>query len=69
MVEDRTDMCSKWKSNDGCRLDKDVKFSTIDEYNGVAYSAELFEFMMSACMDACQWASKSVRLGINITEH
>ena len=53
--EDRSEFCSKWKSNGGCSLDRHIEISKQDTLNGKANSRDLFGFMQLACPDTCGW--------------
>merc|ERR1712223_1084561 len=51
--QDQTKLCSKWKANDGCRLDTRIVISEKDPYNGLVDSKPLFDFMQTACPQTC----------------
>merc|ERR1712038_504761 len=56
-VEDKTELCSKWRRNEGCRLDKHFLISDLDDdpYNGNVYSRDMFDFMQRSCARTCGW--------------
>ena len=54
-VEDKTQLCERWKKNGACRLDTNFNLSS-----DTITSVEMFEFMMQACMDTCGWAGNKV---------
>ena len=56
-VEDKTELCSKWRRNEGCRLDKHFLISDVDDdpYNGNVYSRDMFDFMQKSCARTCGW--------------
>ena len=56
--EDRSKLCGKWKSKDGCRLDVDITISKLDPFNGKVLSANLFDFMQTACPQTCGWCGQ-----------
>ena len=51
--QDQTQLCSKWKANGGCDLDKHVEISLEDPWNGLVESKLLFDFMQTACPATC----------------
>jgi len=57
--EDKTDLCRKWKENQGCRLDVDIVLSELDPLNGIVESKTLFDFMQTSCPDTCGWCRDS----------
>ena len=59
-VEDKHDLCAKWKRNGGCDLDKNIIFDEEDPQNAVVKSHELFEFMQIACPATCEWTGDKV---------
>ena len=68
-VEDKHDLCAKWKRNGGCDLDKNIIFDEDDPQNAVVKSHELFEFMQITCPATCEWTGDKVggRNGYNFT--
>ena len=59
-VEDRHELCTVWKDNGGCDLDKNFIISEVDPYNGQVSSWEMFEFMSITCLKTCGWAESKV---------
>ena len=53
--EDKHNLCSKWKEEGGCRLDKEFILSEVDPWNSLVYSKQLFAFMATTCMATCGW--------------
>ena len=54
MVEDKTDLCSKWKKAGACRLD--THFPIDAGLNEIyADSKDMFDFMQKACPNTCGW--------------
>ena len=58
-VEDKTELCGRWKDNDGCALDHHFQISEADKGNGKIENRNFFDFMQITCMDSCGWAEKS----------
>ena len=58
-VEDKTELCGRWKDNDGCALDHHFQISEADKGNGKIENRNFFDFMQMTCMDSCGWAEKS----------
>jgi len=56
--EDKTNHCKRWKDNGGCRLDIHIEVSKEDPYNGKVESKAMFEFMQTACPQACGWCGR-----------
>ena len=56
-MEDKSELCSKWRRNDACRLDKHFLISDKDDnpYNGKVYSRDMFDFMQKSCAETCGW--------------
>ena len=56
-VEDKTELCSKWRRNEGCRLDKHFLIS--DEERSSSFSEvssrDMFDFMQRSCARTCGW--------------
>merc|ERR1712038_353818 len=56
-VEDKTELCSKWRRNEGCRLDK--RFLISDEERSSSFgevsSRDMFDFMQRSCARTCGW--------------
>ena len=58
-MEDKTKLCSKWKRNDACKLDRDFTISNNEEdpWN-IKYpvlSREMFDLMQKTCPNTCGW--------------
>ena len=47
-MEDKTELCSKWKRFGACQLDRDF-------LAGQVYSTEMFDFMQKTCPSTCGW--------------
>ena len=60
-VEDKHDLCARWKENGGCDLDKDIIFDEEDPHNAIVRSHELFEFMQVTCPATCGWTGDKVK--------
>ena len=56
-VEDKSELCSKWRRNEACRLDKHFFISEEDEDNsfGEVFSRDMFDFMQRSCAKTCGW--------------
>jgi len=56
-VEDKSELCSKWRRNEACRLDKHFLISDEDEDNsfGEVFSRDMFDFMQRSCAKTCGW--------------
>ena len=61
-VEDRSELCSEWRRNEACRLDKhflisdeDDDFSSFSEDLGEVFSRDMFDFMQRSCARTCGW--------------
>ena len=53
--EDKHELCSRWKSEGGCQLDKEVTLSEADPWNSMIISKQLFDFMQITCISTCGW--------------
>jgi len=51
---DKHEMCSTWKKNGACSLDRSFSISDEDG-NGAVTSADMFGFMQAACPESCNW--------------
>lgn len=56
--QDKHDLCSRWKNEGGCQLDKEVTLSESDPWNSLVTSKQLFDFMQMACMTTCGWCGE-----------
>ena len=56
--QDKHDLCSRWKNEGGCQLDKEVTLSEVDPWNSQVTSKMLFDFMQMACMNTCGWCEE-----------
>ena len=56
-VEDKSELCSKWRRNEACRLDKHFFISDEDDdlSFGEVYSRDMFDFMQRSCAKTCGW--------------
>ena len=57
-VEDKTELCSKWRRNDACRLDKHFNVDGDGDdthFFGEVYSRDMFDFMQKSCAETCGW--------------
>ena len=55
-VEDKTELCSRWRRNGGCRLDKHFTISEEDDlFFGEVFSRDMFDFMQRSCAKTCGW--------------
>ena len=59
-VEDKSELCSKWRRNDACRLDKHFNVDGDGDENnfdnfGQVYSRDMFDFMQKSCGQTCGW--------------
>ena len=56
--QDKHALCSRWKKEGGCQLDKEVTLSEADPWNSLVTSKQLFDFMQMACMSTCGWCGE-----------
>ena len=56
-VEDKSELCSKWRRNEACSLDKHFIISDEDDdlSFGEVYSRDMFDFMQKSCAKSCGW--------------
>ena len=58
LVDDKSNDCKKWPTNDGCSLDKDLVISKLDPDNGRVISKVLFYFMQGVFLKTCGWTGR-----------
>ena len=58
-ADDKSELCGRWKDNDGCALDHHFQISQADKGNGKIENRNMFDFMQTACMASCGLAAKS----------
>ena len=56
-VEDKSELCSKWRRNDACRLDQHFLISDEDDdlSFGKVDSRDMFDLMQRSCPRTCGW--------------
>merc|ERR1711874_237686 len=55
-VEDKTELCPKWRRNDACRLDQHFNIDEEDDFSfGEVHSRDMFDFMQKSCAETCGW--------------
>ena len=63
-VEDKSELCGKWKENGGCDLDRDFSITKLDTWEGTNLTSqsnanrEFFHFMQTSCLATCGWADR-----------
>ena len=54
-VENKSELCSRWRKNGGCRLDKHFFITEEEEELTKVLSGDMFDFMQRSCAKTCGW--------------